>query len=234
MAKQHTHKNQELEGKETVEVFQDLDQKALQTEKWIERNAKKIAIAFGLILAGILGYFLYQNFVEAPKNAEAAKSYLIAMKNLEQQKDKEALSGSAGKPGFLGIYNEYSHTQVGKLSAYNAASIKIKQGKYAEALGLLEKFDSKNDVLNAMKFGLMADCQANLNKGTEAMSLLDQAIGTTKDPYTQYYFTRKAGLLALALNKKGEAKKYFGTIAEKYADYDNGMSDAMIEMVKYY
>ena len=41
-------------------------------------------------------------------------------------------------------------------------------------------------------------------------------------------------MLALSLNKKAEAKKYFATIDEKYQDYDNGQSDAYIEMTKYY
>jgi hypothetical protein len=38
----------------------------------------------------------------------------------------------------------------------------------------------------------------------------------------------------LALKKNAEPKKYFTTIDEKYQDYDNGMSDSYIEMVKYY
>ena len=54
------------------------------------------------------------------------------------------------------------------------------------------------------------------------------------DDYTAYYFTRKAGVLAININKKAKAKKYFSTIDEKYQDYDNSMSDAYIEMVKYY
>ena len=34
------------------------------------------------------------------------------------------------------------------------------------------------------------------------------------------------------MKKNAEAKKYFETIEEKYADYDGGTSDAYIEMVK--
>ncbi len=41
-------------------------------------------------------------------------------------------------------------------------------------------------------------------------------------------------MLALALNKKVDAKKYFSLVDEKYRDYDNGMSDSYIEMVKYF
>jgi hypothetical protein len=99
---------------------------------------------------------------------------------------------------------------------------------------LLDKFSSDNKNLVALKYGIMADCQSNLNKNEDALSLLDKATAASKDPFTSYYFTRKAGMLALGMNKKTEAKKYFSVIDEKYKDYDNGKSDAYIEMVKYY
>ncbi len=230
-----TKKNHEQEGKETVEFFKDLDKEALQTERFLERNAKLLGIIFGALVVGVLGFFLYQQFVVAPKNEEATKSYLIAQKNLAEGKDAEALGGkSAANPGFLGTYENYPGTDVGKLSAYNAGLLKFKEGKYQEAYDLLDKFSSDNKVLMALKYGAMADAQSNLNKNDETLSLLEKAISASDDPYTNYYFTRKAGLVALGVNKKDVAKKHFTTIDQKFKDYDNGMSDAYIEMVKYF
>lgn len=228
-------KNHEQEGKETVEFFKDLDKEALQTERFLERNAKLLGIIFGALVVGVLWFFLYQQFVVAPKNEEATKSYLIAQKNLAEGKDAEALGGkSAANPGFLGTYENYPGTDVGKLSAYNAGLLKFKEGKYQEAYDLLDKFSSDNKVLMALKYGAMADAQSNLNKNDETLSLLEKAISASDDPYTNYYFTRKAGLVALGVNKKDVAKKHFTTIDQKFKDYDNGMSDAYIEMVKYF
>lgn len=236
MAKQTSHTSKkEMEGKETVEVFKDLDRGALDTERFVEKHAKTLMIVFGALVLAVLGYFAYQQFYVGPRNEEATLSYLAAQKNLADGKDELALGGkTAANPGYLGTYNDYSETKVGKLSAYNAGLLKFKEGKYQEAYDLLDKFSSKNDVLMALKYGAMADCQANLNKNDDALSLLDKATSASDDPYTSYYFTRKAGLVALALKKKAEAKKYFSTIDEKYQDYDNGMSDSYIEMVKYY
>ena len=98
----------------------------------------------------------------------------------------------------------------------------------------MDKFSSDNTIFTALKYGAMADCQSGLNKNDQALSLLDQAIGASDDPYTSYFFTKKAGILALGMNKKAEAKKYFSTIGEKFKDQDNGMSDAYVEMVKYF
>lgn len=236
MAKHTTKKSQhELEGKETVEFFQDLDREALQTEKFLEKYAKPVGGIFALLVAGVLGYFAYQQYIVQPKNDKAIKGFMMAQKQLSEGKEDEALGGkSKAKPGFIGTYDAYSETTVGKLSAYNAGLIEFKKGNFQKAYDLLDKFSSDNKTFEALKYGAMADCQSGLNKNTEALSLLDKAIGTSNDPYTSYFFTKKAGILALGMNKKAEAKKYFSTIDEKFKDQDNGMSDAYIEMVKYF
>lgn len=229
------NKKQEQEGKETVEFFKDLDQKTFSLEQGIEKNASKIGAFFVIVAVAILGYFGYQQFIVGPKNEEAMKGYLSAMANLSKGDQDQALGGkSAANPGFIGTSNEYGSTQVGKLSAYNAGLIEYKKGNYQKAYDLLDQFSSKNKVLTAMKFGAMSDCLANLNKADDAMSMMDKATSASEDPYTAYYFTKKAGLLALALKKNPDAKKYFAAIDEKYQDYDNGQSDAYIEMTKYY
>ena len=235
MAKLGKNAQNEQEGKETVEFFKDLDREALNTEKFLEKYSKPLSIVFGALVLGVLGFFAYKQFVVAPQNAEAVKSFLAAQKNLTEGKDKEALGGkSAANPGFVGTYNDFSSTEIGKLSAYNAGLLKFKEGKFQEAFDLLDKFSSDNKTLMAMKFGAMADAKSGLNKNDEALSLLDKAATASDDPYTTYYFTRKAGILALGLKKNADAKKYFATIDEKYQDYDNGMSDSYIEMTKYY
>ncbi|AZA81524.1 hypothetical protein C1637_02835 [Chryseobacterium lactis] len=235
MAKLGKNAQNEQEGKETVEFFKDLDREALNTERFLEKYSKPLGIVFGVLVLGVLGFFGYKQFVVAPKNTEAVKSFLAAQKNLAEGKDKEALGGkSAANPGFAGTYNEYSGTSVGQLSAYNAGLLKFKEGKFQEAYDLLDKFSSDNKTLVAMKYGAMADAKSGLNKNDEALSLLDKAATASDDPYTTYFFTRKAGVVALGLKKNAEAKKYFSAIDEKYQDYDNGMSDSYIEMTKYY
>lgn len=231
--KHKSKKELENEGKETVEIFQDLDQTALKTEMFIEKYAKQIGIIFGAVVLAVLGYFAYQQFIANPKNEEATLSYLAAQKNLSEGKDDIALGGkSAANPGFKGTYEQFPGTDAGKLSAYNAGLLKFKEGKYQEAYDLLDKFSSDNKILMALKYGAMGDAQSNLNKNEDALSMMDKAASASDDAYTSYYFTKKAGLLALALKKNDKAKKYFSTIDEKYQDYDGGTSDAYIEMVK--
>lgn len=234
MADLHNKKN-EQEGKETVEFFRDLDKEALNIEGFLEKNAKVLSIGFGILIVAVLGWFGYQQFILGPKNEEATKSYLSAQKNLADGKDDLALGGkSVANPGFLGTYEQYGSTKAGKLAAYNAGLIEFKKGHYQKAYDLLDGFSSGNKVLIALKYGAMADCLSNLNKSDDALAMADKASSASDDAYTSYYFTKKAGMLALALKKNADAKKYFASIEEKYQDYDNGQSDAFIEMTKYY
>ncbi|MDO4763017.1 MAG: tetratricopeptide repeat protein [Flavobacteriaceae bacterium] len=226
------HKNQQIEGKETVEMFQELDQNVVQSERFIEKNAKKIGLAFAFVVALVLGYFGYQQFVVLPKNEEATKMYLTAQKNLAEGREDIAL-GKTANSGFKGAIEKYAGTDAGRLSAYNAGLIEFNKGNYQKAYDLLDKFSSNNKVLTALKYGVMGDCMANLNKPEDALSLFEKAISTSDDVYTSYYFTRKAGVFALATKKKEVAKKHFNTIEEKYQEYDRGLSSAYIEMLKY-
>jgi len=234
MANLH-NKNNEQEGKETVEFFKDLDKEALNIEGFLEKNARILSIGFGILVVAVLGWFGYQQFILGPKNEEATKSYLSAQKNLAEGKDDLALGGkSVANPGFLGTYDQYGSTKAGKLAAYNAGLIEFKKGNYQKAYDLLDNFSSGNKVLVALKYGAMADCLSNLNKSDDALAMADKASSASDDAYTSYYFTKKAGMLSLALKKNADAKKYFAAIDEKYQDYDNGQSDAFIEMTKYY
>jgi len=222
-------------GKETVEFFEDLDKRALNSERFIERYAKQLSVGLIVILLAILGYFGYEQFVVEPKNEEATMKFLVAQRNLARGNDSLALGGkSAINPGFLGVYEEYSNTKIGKLSAYNAAVIEFKNENYQKAFDLMSGFSSPNKVFMALKYGFMGDCLANLDKGDEAISNFAKAVKVSNDDYTSYFFARKAGLLAISLKKNAEAKKYFSLIDEKYREYDFGYSDAYIELVKYY
>jgi len=81
MAKQRPHINKnDMEGKETVEVFKDLDRGALDTERFLEKNAKLLTIIFGALVVAVLGFFAYKQFYVQPRNEEATLSYLSAQK----------------------------------------------------------------------------------------------------------------------------------------------------------
>ena len=88
MAKHRPQVNKkEMEGKETVEVFKDLDRGALDTEQFLEKHAKTLMMVFGALVVAVLGSFAYNQFYVGPRNEEATFSYLAAQKNIADGKD---------------------------------------------------------------------------------------------------------------------------------------------------
>ncbi|KAF5308024.1 hypothetical protein FQR65_LT18281 [Abscondita terminalis] len=103
-------------------------------------------------------------------------------KTSASEKERFALGGkSAANPGFIGTYNEYSGTKVGKLAAYNAAVLEFKKGNFQKAYDMMDNFSSSNKILMALKYGVMGDCLANLNKGDDALSQFEKAVSASDD-----------------------------------------------------
>src|SRR5690606_30816023 len=101
-------KDQILEDNSTTaEVFNSLDEGASRTEAWVEKNQKVILGVIGVVAICVLGYFLYQKFIQEPKEAEAMNEMFQAQNYWEQALTAPAkdslynlsLQGGEGKYG---------------------------------------------------------------------------------------------------------------------------------------
>ena len=119
--KTKAEKEVELEdGSTTAEVFKSLDEGASRTEAWVEKNQKIIFGVVGVIAVAVLGYILYQKFVQEPNQVEASNEIVQANSYYEQAlnapstaKDSLfnlALNGNGGKYGLIDIADKYSGT----------------------------------------------------------------------------------------------------------------------------
>src|SRR5687768_1580002 len=79
--------------------------------KFMQENAKSLAVIGGAILALILLYFGYQKFYLAPRAEKAANEMFRAEQYAASDSliDK-AIKGDGSYPGFETIANEYSNT----------------------------------------------------------------------------------------------------------------------------
>jgi len=233
--------NVEEKDSTTAGVFNSLDQTASKTEEWVARNQKYI---FGVVAAIALitvGYVLYQKFVVAPKEDEAANEMFEAQQNFQKAVDGTksdslfnlALKGSEGKFGFKDIAEKYSGTDAGNLANYYAGISYLNTGKYAEAITSLEKFKSDDVMLSALATGAIGDAYAQQKQAPKALEYYEKASKMNPNELTSPRFLLKAGQTALALGKKADALKYFEEIKEKYETTPEGSAiDAMIGLAQ--
>jgi tetratricopeptide (TPR) repeat protein len=232
-----------FDGKSTTaEVFNTLDEGASKTEEWVEKNQK---IIFGVVIViaiATIGYLLYDKFLVTPKEEEAATEMFQAQQYFTEAVDAQSandslynlsLNGGEGKLGFLGIIENYSGTDAANIAEYFAGMAYLNTGKYKEAVEHLENFNSEDEVLNAMARGATGDAFAQLKQNDDALEFYNKAISISDDSFTKPRFLLKAGQLALIMNKKAEALKYFTEIKEKYETTSQGVNiDAYIALAE--
>src|SRR5690554_5344786 len=124
----------------TAEVFNTLDEGASRTEAWIEKNQKAILGVIGVIAVCVLGYFVYQQYVQGPKEVEATNEMFQAQEYWEQALTAPAkdslynlsLQGGNGKYGFIDIIDNYSGTDAANLAHYYAGMAYLNTNKRSE------------------------------------------------------------------------------------------------------
>lgn len=208
----------------TAGVFSALDETASKTEDWVAKNQKIIIGIVGAIALFTVGYLVYEKFVVAPKEQEAASEMFQSQQYFQQATDgvasdslyKLSLKGGAGKIGFVEIADKYSGTNAGNLANYYAGIAYLNTGKYTEAIDYLGKFKSEDIVLNALAKGAIGDAYSQNKQPKEALENYIKAAESDKNDFTTPRFLLKAGKVALSLGNKEEALKYFTDIKENF------------------
>lgn len=226
----------------TAEVFSTLDEGASRSEEWVSKNQNYILGVIGVIAVAVLGYLAYNQFVQTPKEANAANEMYYPQQYFDQaltntvQQDSLfnlALNGAEGKYGFLDIIDEYSGTKASNLANYSAGMAYLNMKKYQEAIGHLESFSSDDAILGALAKGGLGDAFMQLGQAGDALGYYEKAFSHSANDYTTPKFLYKAGVTALELNENSKALQYFQRIKGEFSSSDEGRSiDAFIGMAK--
>ena len=212
------------ENSTTAEVFNTLDQGASRTEAWVEKNQKAILAFIIIVAVGVLGYFVYHQYVKGPKEAEAMNEMFQAQSYWEQALTAPAkdslynlsLQGGEGKYGFIDIIENYGGTNAANLARYYAGMAYLNTNKYREAIAQLDKFKSDDDVLAPLAKGAIGDAFAQLGQNEDALKYYEEAAKMRTNEFTSPRFLLKAGIAAMSLNQNEKALAHFKKIADDY------------------
>lgn len=230
------------EGSTTAEVFSTLDESASKTEAWVSKNQNYILGIIGVIAIGVLGYLGYSQFVQGPKETEAANELYYPQQFFDQamqdsaQKDSLltlALNGADGKFGFLDIIEEYSGTKAANLARYSAGMAYLNQQNYQEAISYLEEFSSDDEILGALAKGGIGDAFSQLDQPDDALDYYEKAIAHSSNEFTTPKFLYKAGILAMNSGNNPKAAEFFERIKEDFPNSTQANDiDVMLGMAK--
>lgn len=216
------------ENSTTAEVFNTLDQGAGRTEEWVSRNQKYIFIIIGAAALVILGYLGYNQFILEPKQREAAHEmnqaqvyFNAALDAGTAQQDSLftlALNGGGGKFGFLDIVDNYGNTDAGNLARYYSGMAYFHTGDYQQAIDMLDKFKSKDEILAPLAKGTIGDAFMQLNQPEEALDYYEDAASLRDNNFTTPKFLFKAAMVSLELGKGSDAEKFLSRVKNEYPE----------------
>ena len=197
---------------------------------FFERNRNAIVYGALILAALIAGYFIYQTFVKAPAERQAAAYMLPAQNAFARDSFALALEEPApGELGFLDIIDDYGSTEAGNLARYYAAVSYLNIGRFEAAKEFANQFDADGDLLPAMKYGVIGDAESELGNMDAAISNYRSAVDAAGDNFvTAGYYLNK---LALLLQNEGRNDEALAAFQRLKADY--GRSPLAAEADKY-
>lgn len=214
------------ENSTTAEVFNTLDEGAGKTEAWVARNQKYIFIIIGVAALVILGYLAYQEFIQDPKEAEAANEMFTAQQYFEEALNSQgaqsdslynmALTGGQGKFGFEDIIENYGSTKSGNLARYYAGMAYLSTNQYQKAIEHLDDFKSDDEILAPLAKGGIGDAFMQLDQPEEALGYYEEAAKMRDNNFTTPKFLLKAAITAISLGNGSAAEKHLNRIEQEY------------------
>ena len=210
----------------TAEVFETLDVSASRTERIVAKYQNYIIGFVAIAIITVLGYLGYENLILQPKSEEANNELFTAQNYFNQALSNEeksdslfllSLNGGEGKYGFLDIIKNYSGTDAANLSLYSAGMAYYNLNDFEKSINYLQKFNSDDEILNALALGVIGDSFAELNQLDDALDSYKSAINSTENQFTTPKFLLKAGNISYLLGKKPDALKFYERIKKDYS-----------------
>ena len=195
-----------------------------RAENFWMKNQKGIIYGITVLILAVAGYFIYQNYFQAPKEKKAAEAMWKAEDYFRMDSARLALNGDGPNQGFLKIISKYGGTKAGKLAEFYAGACYLKIGDFNNAIKYLKDYSTDDKLISVRAAGLLGDAYAEAGKKQEAVEQYRKA-GTLFEDDNQnspeYLF--RAGLLYQELGKNQQAIDMFKLIKDKYPSSPKGL-----------
>ncbi len=198
-------------SKDQKDIVTETGNELGNTGKFVQENAKSLAVIGGAIIALVLLYVGYQNFYLAPRAEKAANEMFKAEEYLATDSLKDrAISGDGSYPGFEKIAEEYSNTKSANLANAYLGGLYLQKGEFQKATDALGKYSSTGSpIIDPLVLGMLGDAYSELKEYSKAITFYKKAADKSKNSFTSPLFLKKLGLVY-------EEQKDFKSAADAY------------------
>lgn len=209
--------------KQSEDTLVDLVDVKDNASDFLEDNQKNIIGVLAALVLIVGGYIFYTQFVQAPKEKDAAAQMVQAQAMFEKDSFALALTNPGGGfMGFLDIIDEFGGTAVANSAQYYAGISYLQLGQFDGAIDYLGAFDPEGTVLAYTKHGAMGDAYAEKSDFSSALSSYKKAANAGDNEVLAAYYWKKVGLLHEKQGQSSEAKAAFEQIKNNYPTSQEG------------
>lgn len=211
--------------KTLVQSGDNADAMIAKAKDFWTRNSKVISIVCVVVVLGVAGYFIYNNFVQKPNRSKAIEASFKAEDYYRKDSFNLALNGDGQYLGFLKIIDRHGSTATGNMACFYAGVCYIRMDDNNNAIKYLKKFDAPTAALEARTFKLLGDAHGDLGKSAEAVDYYKKAArafpedkeGSAEALFLAAYMSDRV------LKKTQDAIALYKEIKEKYPKSSKGL-----------
>lgn len=167
-----------------LDVAESID----KAESYIHDNKKSLGIIGGALVAVVLAYFGYTQFIVKPQEENAQQEMFMAEQYFGQDSVALAINGDGSYPGFQEIIDNYSSAPSGNLANYYLGMSLLKKGDYEKAIEALKNYDAEDDITGALALGGIASAHLELNQLDESLNYFKKAADWDDNNFTRPLF----------------------------------------------
>ena len=197
------------------------------SEAFMLKYKKHIAIAVVALIVLVAGFFLYKNYVSAPRQEKASTELAKGQELFGMQQFEKALNGDGATfSGFIKLANDYSSTDAGNLANLYAGLCYANLNKWNEAVKYLDEYSPADDAMvSPAAVAALGNAYAHVNQLDKAVDNLkkaaDMADSEGRDGVNNSLsptFRLQAAILLESQGKKDDALKIYQDIKKKYVN----------------
>lgn len=190
------------------------------TESFFEKNKKKLLYGMFAVIFIVAAILLIHRYLVVPKQKEAVDQTFVAEQNFRNDKFDVALNGDGNNLGFKQIIDQYGK-KAGEAVYFYAGVCELQLGKYKEAIKYLQKYNGKDEIINARAIACIGDAYAGLKDYSSATSHFEKAAKSADNIFAAKYLM-KAGIIYEEMGNKDKALKMYKEIEQKYPQSPEG------------
>jgi tetratricopeptide (TPR) repeat protein len=152
-----------------------------KVQDFLDQYKKPVGGAvLGIFVAVLLGWG-YMAFIKKPKEKNAQVQIIRAQQYFEMDSFNLALNGDGQYLGFEAIIDQFGGTKAGMGARLYAGISALNTGDFQKAVDHLDRFKTSDALLNARKYGCLADAYAELDNMDAALSNYQKAVKAAPD-----------------------------------------------------